>query len=671
MDFKDAQARVEELRRLIRHHDYQYYVLAKPKISDYEYDQLLRKLQALEEQFPQLITPDSPTQRVGGEPIEGFVQVRHEVPMLSLDNVYDSEELHEFDARVKRGLSLPLEEDVEYMVEQKFDGVAVSLKYIGGSFTLGATRGNGEVGDDITHNLRTIPTIPLTIPDKGELTIRGEVLMPISGFDELNRSLVEEGREPFANPRNATAGSLKLLDPRITAKRPLEFFAYYLIGDEDIATQHCALERLEELSFKVNPRRNLSSGLVGVDEFYERWSVQKEKLDYHVDGIVLKLDRFELWNILGKTSRSPRYAVAYKFAAEQATTTLEEVLYSVGRTGVITPIAILTPVRLSGTMVSRASLHNFNEVARLDVRKGDTVVIQKAGEIIPEIVEVLYSKRPKEVAKKPTQPPTHCPICATELVREEGMVALSCPNIACPAQLKGRILHFAGRGSMDIEGMGDALVSQLVEQGLVSDAGDIYSLSLEQLISLERMGEKSSQNLLDAIEKSKRQPLDRLLNALGIPNVGSTTAVDLAHNFASLDALAGASPSRLEEVEGVGPIVASSIQSFFQVEGNRQAIEKLRTAGVNFQAEQVPSAVESELSRKNFVFTGSLKDFTREQAAEEVIRRGGRVSLAVRKNTDYVVIGKKPGSKLEKARELGVTILSEEEFTALLEGKNL
>jgi DNA ligase (NAD+) len=669
MDQSSALARIQQLRALIRHHDYQYYVLAEPEISDYEYDQLMRELKSLEEQFPQLITPDSPTQRVGGEPIEGFIQVRHQVPMISLDNVYNYEELKEFDSRVKRGLDLSSNEDIEYTVEHKMDGVAVSLKYIDGNFVQGSTRGNGEVGDDITHNLRTIPTVPLAIPDRRELTIRGEVLMPIAGFEKLNKTLVAEEREPFANPRNAAAGTLKLLDPRITAKRPLEFFAYYLLGDSDITTQFSALQHLEELGFLVSKDRLLSQGLKPVEEYYQRWSKEKAKLNYHVDGIVLKVNRFSLWEVLGATAHSPRYAVAYKFAAEQATTILKKILLSVGRTGVVTPVAILSPVHLSGTTVSRASLHNFDEIARLDVRQGDTVIIQKAGEIIPEVVEVEYAKRPKEVADKPTKPPKNCPVCNSQLVQDEGMVAIRCPNMACPAQVRRRILHFASRGGMDIEGMGDALVGQLVDAKLVADPGDIYSLTLDKLIKLERMGKKSGENLLAGIEKSKRQPLDRLINALGITNVGSTTALDLARHFSSLDALAKASESELQQISGVGAVVASSIHSFFKVEGNRMVIDKLRRAGVEFKAEKIPSPVEGIFKDKTFVFTGGLVNFTREQAGDEVIRRGGRVSDSVSAKTDYVVAGEKPGSKLEKARRLGVRILSEGEFQNLLKGK--
>lgn len=589
--------------------------------------------------------------------------------MISLDNVYNYDELQEFDSRVKRGLGLSSKEKMEYTVEHKLDGVAVSLKYIDGNFIQGATRGNGEVGDDITHNLRTIPTVPLSIPDKRELIVRGEVIMPVAGFEKLNKSLIAEEREPFANPRNATAGTLKLLDPRITARRPLELFAYYLLGDNSITTQFSALSRLEELGFLVGKDRLLSQGLTPVEEYYQHWSLDKGKLNYRVDGVVLKVNQFSLWEVLGTTARSPRYAVAYKFAAEQATTTLKRILLSVGRTGVVTPVAILSPVHLSGTTVSRASLHNFDEIARLDVRQGDTVIIQKAGEIIPEVVEVEYAKRPKEIADKPTEPPKHCPVCNSELVQDEGMVAIRCPNMACPAQVRGRILHFASRGGMDIEGMGDALVGQLVDAKLVADPGDIYSLALDKLVKLERMGKKSSENLLAGIEKSKKQPLDRLINALGITNVGSTTALDLARNFPSLDALAKASEMELQQISGVGSVVASSIQSFFRVEGNRRVIEKLRQAGVEFQVEKIPAEGEGILKDKAFVFTGGLVGFTREEAGDEVVARGGRLSDSVGAKTDYVVAGEKPGSKLEKARQLGVRILSEEDFQALLKGK--
>jgi len=669
MKLSAASARIQELRALIRHHNYQYYVLAKPEISDFEYDQLMRELKSLEEQFPQLVAPDSPTQRVGGEPIEGFVQVRHQTPMISLDNVYNYEELQEFDSRVKRGLGLSSKEEVEYVVEHKLDGVAVSLKYIDGNFIQGSTRGNGEVGDDITHNLRTIPTVPLSMPDKRELIVRGEVIMPIAGFEKLNKSLIAEEREPFANPRNATAGTLKLLDPRITTRRPLEFFAYYLLGDSTITTQFSALKRLEELGFLVGKDRLLSQGLMPAEKYYQHWSIDKAKLNYHVDGVVLKVNRLSLWEVLGATAHSPRYAVAYKFAAEQATTILKSILLSVGRTGVVTPVAILSPVHLSGTTVSRASLHNFDEIARLDVRQGDTVIIQKAGEIIPEVVEVEYAKRPKEVADKPTKPPKRCPVCNSELVQDEGMVAIRCPNMACPAQVCRRILHFASRGGMDIEGMGDAMVGQLVDAKLVADPGDIYSLALDKLLQLERMGKKSGENLLAGIENSKKQPLDRLINALGIPNVGSTTALDLARHFPSLDALAKAGEMELQQISGVGAVVASSLHSFFRVEGNRKVMEKLRRAGVEFQAEKIPAEGEGILKDKTFVFTGSLVSFTREEAGDEVIARGGRVSDSVSAKTDYVVAGDRPGSKLEKARQLGVRILSEKDFQALLEGK--
>ncbi|MGQ9706852.1 MAG: NAD-dependent DNA ligase LigA, partial [bacterium] len=663
-DIDNVKKRIDELRDLIRHHDYLYYVLGKPEISDYEYDKLLNELRQLEERYPELITPDSPTQRVGGEPIEGFTQVRHSIPMMSLDNTYTNDEFREFDSRLKRFLGLSKNDDIEYVCEHKMDGVALSLLYKDGRLFQAVSRGDGITGDDITQNVRTIKTVPLIIDIKDEIIVRGEAYMPKDGFERLNRKIISEGGQPFANPRNATAGTLKQLDSRIVASRPLEFMAYYLFNLKGIKTQAESLSKLSEMKLKVSADWRIAKGVDDVIEYHRYWEERRSHLDYNLDGIVVKVNDFSLWNRLGTTARAPRYAVAFKFVAEQATTILKDIEFSLGRTGVITPVAILEPVHLSGTIVSRASLHNVEEMKRRDVQIGDKVVVQKAGEIIPEVVEVLYHLRSVETHPVRPEIPERCPVCKTSIIKEEGLVALKCPNIDCPAKIKGGIGLFGSRIGMDIEGLGDAIISQLVDRGLVRDVGDLYSLSVEQLIDIERMGKKSAQNLIDAIERSKQRSLARLLTALGIKYVGEATAEVLVRHFGSIKGLMSATVEELRSVEGVGEKVAVAIRDYFHNERNLKVLNKLKMAGIKMSEEVVKEG--GPLSGMRIVFTGTLSKLTREEAKELTKRAGGVISSSVSKNTDIVVVGAEPGSKYQKAVELGVKIIDEEEFLRLV-----
>lgn len=672
MDRDQAAARIRALREQIRHHDYRYYVLDDPEVPDEVYDALLRELQELEARFPDLVTPDSPTQRVGGRPAEGFRQVRHEVPMLSLDNAFGPEELRAFDRRVRAALG---GEPVRYVAELKIDGVSISLVYRDGVLERAATRGDGEVGEDVTANVRTIRSIPLRLrtgpgggPAVALLEVRGEVYMPISGFRQLNERLQAQGQQGFANPRNAAAGSLRQLDPRVTAARPLDAFLYAVARVEGLELRHHheALELLRAWGFKVNPHWRLCADVEEVAAYCEEWTRRRGELDYLVDGVVVKVDDLDQQRRLGTTARSPRWAVAYKFPAERARTRVRDIWVSVGRTGALTPIAELEPVWVGGTVVSRASLHNEDVVRELDVRVGDWVIVHKAGEIIPEIVEVDRAARTGQ--ERPFVMPDRCPVCGAAAVRPEGEAIRRCTGVACPAQLRERIRHFASRAAMDIEGLGPALIDQLVERGLVRDPADLYFLTREQLLSLERVGERSADNLLRAIAVSKERPLRRLLVGLGIRFVGERVAELLAERFRSLDALMAAREEDLLAIPEIGPRIAESVRTFFAQEQTRVLVEKLRRAGVRLADPEPADAAQGQgpLAGKTFVFTGTLASMTRAEAQARVQALGGRVASSVSRQTDYLVVGADPGSKLERARALGVTVLDEEAFLRLL-----
>ncbi|MBV9463378.1 MAG: NAD-dependent DNA ligase LigA [Verrucomicrobiae bacterium] len=660
-----ARRRIEELTEEVIKHNRLYYEEALPEVSDREYDRLLEELRELERKHPELARPDSPTRRVGGAPNREFAQVEHEVPMLSLENTYSAEELQEFLDRVKRGLG---EEEPAWVIEPKVDGVAVSLQYRDGVFVRGATRGDGTRGDDISANLRTIRSLPLELK-KGPalLEVRGEVYMLRSGFEKLNKEREAEGLPVFANPRNSAAGSLKQLDSRITAKRPLGIVLYGVARLEGagVRSQHEALERLEQWGlpgpakfWKARADDQVFAAIEAVDAF-------RKTLPYDTDGAVVKLDQIEQQKKLGLTSKSPRWAVAYKFESEKAETRLLEIQVQVGRTGTLTPVAHLEPVFVAGSTVARATLHNADEIERKDIRIGDRVVIEKAGEVIPAVISVRKDLRTGR--EKKFRMPKECPICATPVSREEGEVAIRCENLSCPAQLERRIQHFASRGAMDIEGLGDALVKQLVARELVRDVADLYRLGLQDLESLERMAEKSAGNILAAIDESRSRDLWRLLFGLGIRHVGSTGARSLAAHFGSLDALAEAGADELLKVRDIGEVVADSIVDFFAKKANREVLERLRKAGVNFKAEKRAPAEGSSLAGKTFVLTGTLPSMTREAATELIVAAGGKVSSSVSKKTHYVVAGSEAGSKLEKARQLGVEILDEPALRKLLE----
>ena len=670
MDPATAKREIEELRARIRELDYAYYVAAAPLVSDREYDRLQARLRALEGEFPQFQSPDSPTQRVGGAPLEEFRSWRHAVPMLSLDNTYSRDDLAEFDARVRRWLK---SEGVDYVVECKVDGVAVSLVYESGRFAVGATRGDGEVGDDVTANLRTVRALPLVLRGPAaldRLEIRGEVYMPRSAFHQINDERRRAGEAPFANARNATAGSLKQLDPRVVARRSLRLWGYGLglIEPERARppTQAQILEQLRRWAIPVQAHCWLCRGLPEVFARLDELARSRAALDYDVDGAVIKVNEVALQERLGRTSKAPRWAIAYKFEAEQAQTRLLDITVQVGRTGTLTPVAELEPVELAGSTIGRATLHNEDEIARLGVRIGDVVILEKAGEVIPAVVGVLEELRTG--GERPFSMPRQCPACGGPTVRLADEVAWRCENLDCPAQIRGRLLHFAARNAMDIEGLGTALVEQLVDRGLVTTPADLYRLKREQLIELERMGEKSADNLLTAIAESRERPLGRLLFGLGIRHVGQRTARDLAERFGALDSLAAASVEELQDVPDVGPTVAESIRSFFQSPRNARVLADLAEAGVRTRdaLAPVPAAPAQPLAGQTFVLTGTLPSMTREEARARIEARGGRVVDAVSRKTSFVVVGEGAGSKLERARELGVPLLDEPGLEALL-----
>ncbi len=662
-DVNDVNAELERLRDEIRRHDYLYYVKGEPAISDFEYDRLYRRLVALEEKHPELVTPDSPTQRVGGAPAEGFAEVRHEPPMLSLDNVYSEDEVREWDGRVRKGLGA---DDVAHMCEAKIDGVAIALEYGDGVLTRGSTRGDGFAGDDITANLKTIRDVPLRLnePPPGRLEVRGEAYMTRDGLAELNRRREAAGQPLFANPRNATAGTLKLLDPREVARRPLRAWLYYVITEEaDIPTQAEALEHLERWGFRVNPTRRRCADLDEVFKFHREVEAARGELPYNIDGLVIKVDELAAHEKLGTTAKAPRWAVAYKFRAERATTRVNSIEWSVGRAGTITPVANLEPVQLGGTTVKRAGLFNPERVAELDVRAGDTVNVEKAGDIIPYIVEVEYHLRPK--GSRPTPVPEKCPACGTPLVKEEGVVGLFCPNWDCPVQARGRLELWGSRGAMDIEGLGEKVAAVLIGKLGVRDPGDLYSIKPGSIASLEGFGELSEKNLLASIERAKGRGLARVLFGLGVPNVGFETAAVIARHFGSIAKVMAAKEKDLETVRGVGGVVAHSVVAFFARAEVREIINKLKRAGVKLEEGRAegPTGPWAGLT---FVVTGTLPSLSREEAHEAIAARGGKATESVSSKTSYLVAGENPGSKLAKAEKLGVKVIDAAAFKKML-----
>jgi DNA ligase (NAD+) len=663
----NVRKRIGQLRSEIRKHDYLYYVLDQPEISDRHYDGLFAELRALEQAHPDLITPDSPTQRVSGQPLEGFAAVRHSVPMLSMDNTYSADELRAFDERVRKQLG---SKDYDYVVELKIDGLAISLRYEDGQLTTAATRGDGEVGDDVTANVRTIRAVPLALLDGGTspriLEVRGEVYMPTKSFIELNKQRSRTSEPVFANPRNAAAGSLKLLDARITATRNLSFFAYATgeVSEPLAQTHYETLQKFKQLGLPVNPHNAKARDIEQVIDICSSWSEKRLTLDYKTDGMVIKINRFDQRDTLGATGRAPRWCISYKFAAERAQTTIESIDVQVGKSGILTPVANLTPVLLSGTTVKRASLHNFDELARLDARCGDTVLIEKAGEIIPQVVEVKKQLRP--AGARPFKLPNKCPVCGSNVAKDEAGVYIRCVNPNCTGQLKERLRYFAGRDQMDIEHLGPALIEQLVESSLVKSFADLYRLQKSDLMALERMAEKSAENVVVAIEKSKTRPLWRLIAALGIRHIGGQSAEILAEHFGSLDALMAADSETLQAVDQIGPKIAESVYEYFRSPTNRAVIEELLSAGVRpEQPRKVRRA--GKLAGKTIVVTGTLENFTRPQVEQAIRQAGGKSASSVSKKTDFVLAGKEPGSKLDKALQLGVEVIDEKQFLEMLE----
>ncbi|KYO68745.1 NAD-dependent DNA ligase LigA [Thermovenabulum gondwanense] len=667
MDREKAKKRIAELREMINFHNKQYYVFDNPKITDSEFDNLMKELQRLEENFPEFITPDSPTQRVGGEPLSAFAQVVHRVPMMSLSNAYTREDLLDFNRKVEEIAG----SKVEYVVELKIDGLAVSITYEDGIYKRAATRGDGEIGEDVTQNVRTIKSVPLKLEfpvDKKPriIEVRGEVYLPKEDFKKLNEEREEEGLPLFANPRNAAAGSLRQLDPRITAKRPLNIFVYGIGYYEGIEffTHFEILKFYEEVGLRVNPYAKLFDNFADVIDYCMSFAEKRHELPYEIDGMVIKVNSLELQRKLGYTAKSPRWAIAFKFPAEQKETTVEDIIVRVGRTGVLTPTAILKPVRLAGSTVSKATLHNVDYIKEKDIRIGDKVIVEKAGDIIPEIVKSLKEKRTGE--EKEFVMPENCPECGEKVIRLAEEVAYRCTNPSCPAQVRRSIEHFVSRDAMDIRGMGPAIVNALLSNGLIKDAADIYYLKREDLIPLERMGEKSVANLLKAIEESKKRPLARLIYALGIPFIGEKSASILAENFSSLEDLMNASYEDLIKIPEIGEKMAQSIIAFFNNEGTKKFIVKLRNAGVNTKGEAEKKNKEGIFNGLTFVITGTLRNFSRSEIKELIESLGGKVTDSVSKKTDYLIVGEEPGSKFEKARNLGTKILNEEQFLELI-----
>ena len=658
---KKDRERAEELRRLILYHEKKYYVDNDPQISDAEFDRLVKELAGLEALFPVLVTPESPTQRVGEKPAEGFPAVVHRTPMLSIDNGYDEDEIREFEARVRKLLP---DRDLAYTAELKIDGLGISIVYRDGKFSRAVTRGDGVRGDDVSANVKTIRAVPLVIDAPGEVEVRGEVYMPFASFRRLNAEREERGEPLFANPRNAAAGSIRLLDPKEVAGRNLNVFLYYLtVEGEEEDGQWSSLRRLKELGFPANPHSRFCPALDDVLAYYKEWAGKRDSLDYDADGIVVKVDAAADRRELGTTARSPRWAISYKFPARQATTRVNDIVIQVGRTGALTPVAVLEPVRLSGTVISRSTLHNEDEIRRKDVRVGDIVLIERSGDVIPSVVAVMKERRKGRL--RTFVWPKKCPSCGSAVFRPEGEVISRCVNASCPARLREAVLHFAARRAMDVDGLGEAVVDQLLAAGLVKTIPDLYGLRYDDLVGLERMGPKSSRNLLDEIEASKGRDLARLVFALGIRHVGEKLAQTLAARFRTLEALEGAKAEDLVQVEDVGPKVAESVLFFFAQPEAKELVRRLRQAGVNTAA-RADDGGEKPLAGQVFVITGTLSGLSRDEARELLEKLGAEVGSSVTRKTTALVVGGSPGSKLDKARELGVRTLGEAEFRELV-----
>lgn len=667
-DIEKARKRIEKLREEIRHHNYKYYVEDNPEISDYEYDELFEELKTLEEEFPELITEDSPTQRIGSEKIDAFETVEHKAKMLSLDKSHSEQSLRDFDKKIRRALQ---KSQIEYVIEPKIDGLGIALYYEGKKLLRGATRGDGAKGEDITANLKTIMAIPLKISTETSLTtfeVRGEVYMPKNAFHELNNSRIDKGEEPFANPRNAASGMVRHKDPIEVAERPLDIFTYALsyTKDQKFKTHLETLKELQKAGFKVNEYEKVN-GISAVINKINDWEQKKERLNYEIDGIVIKVNDLRSHDILGSTTHHPRWAIAYKYPPNRKTTKIKNIKIMVGRTGKLTPVAILEPIHLAGTKVSRASLHNEDEIKKLDVRIGDVVLVEKAGKIIPQIIKVIKEQRQDDGKK--FEMPHKCPVCDSAAKRFNGEVARKCMNAQCPAQIKQRIRHWGERNAMNIDGLGPKLLDKLVDNNMIKNFADLYKLNISDLQKIERMGKKSSENLLNEIEKSKQEGLTRVLYGLGIPYVGKHIARVLTENVQTIDKLMEISEKRLKQIDEIGPEIAQSVVSFFSEEKNRDLIKQLKKEGIQMKSKEYQ--LEQILDGINFVFTGALDKYTRNEASEEVRKFGGKVSSIVSGKTDIVVRGKNPGSKLEKAKENGVRILNEEQFIQLLEDKKI
>jgi len=671
---KDLEKKIESLREKIRHHEYLYYVLDHPEISDAEFDKQMQQLKDLEVQHPDLVTADSPTQRVGGKPREGFVKVPHSSPMLSLDNTYNEEELRDWERRVHE---LSGRSEVDYVCELKLDGMSLALIYEDGKLVRGITRGDGSVGEDVTLNVRTVRSVPLSIPKEKlkkagiplDFEVRGELLMPLAAFKRMNEERESKGLSTFANPRNATAGTVRQLESRVTAERRLDYFTYMLLQDgRTYFDRHWkTLDALENAGFKVNQNRKLVHGIDEAWAFIQQWEAKRDSLPYEIDGIVIKVDRTSLQDELGFTGKAPRWAIAYKYAARAGITKLEDIRVQVGRTGKLTPVAMLAPVLIGGTTVRNATLHNMDEIERLGVKIGDWVQVERGGDVIPKVAKVIDDKehpRPREV--RDFEMPDKCPECGTRVVRTEGEVDYRCVNANCPAKLRETILHFASRGVMNIDGMGDALVNQLTERGLVKNVADIYTLTKDDLLSLERMGDKSAQNILNEIKNSKKLPLERVIYGLGIRFVGERTAQFLAEHFGSMEEFEKAGVEELQAVNEVGPRIAESIVEFFSITANRKLVERLREADLTLTGQKKQRG--TKLAGKTFVLTGTLAHFTRDEAKKMIEDAGGKVTGSVSKKTDYVVAGADAGSKLDKAKELGVNVIDENGMKSILGG---
>ena len=667
---KDLEKKIESLREKIRHHEYLYYVLDQPDISDAEFDKLMRQLKDVEAQHPELITADSPTQRVGGKPREGFVKVAHSSPMLSLDNTYNEDELRAWERRVHE---LTGRKDVDYVCELKLDGMSLALIYEDGKMGRGITRGDGSVGEDVTLNVRTVRSVPLSIAKEKlkktglppDFEVRGELLMPTAAFRKVNEERERKGLATFANPRNFTAGTVRQLDANVTAERRMDFFPYILLqnGRTYFDRHWKTLDALEAVGFKVNRNRRIVHSMEEVWAFIQEWAEKRESLAYEIDGIVVKVDRTALQDELGFTGKAPRWAIAYKYAARAGITKLEDIRVQVGRTGKLTPVAMLAPVLIGGTTVRNATLHNMDEIERLGVKIGDWVQVERGGDVIPKVAKVIEDKDHRR-GTRTFEMPDKCPVCGTKVVRTEGEVDYRCVNANCPAKLRETILHFASRGVMNIDGIGDALVNQLTDRGLVKNVADIYKLTKADLLSLERMGDKSAQNILDEIENSKKLPLERVIYGLGIRMVGERTAQFLAEHFGSMEELDRASVKDLQNVNEVGPRIAESIVEFFSIAANRKLIERLREAGLRLTGQKKQRG--TKLAGKTFVLTGTLAHFTRDEAKKMIEDAGGKVTGSVSKKTDYVVAGADAGSKLDKAREIGVAVIDEKGLNHLL-----